>query len=65
MLLATDAVKDSPGHAHHRLAALELARLKQQLPDLRIVTLLASNYDEYLNTQLMDAKVILLTDLTG
>ena len=57
VLLGTDAPKGSPGHAHHRLAALEIARLKQQQPHLTVVTTLSDNYDEYLDRQLMDAKV--------
>lgn len=57
ILLATSAAKDSPGHAHHQLAAYELRKLQQQLPNLNVVTQLADSYDEYLNRNLMDAKV--------
>ena len=57
VLLSTSAEKDSPGYAHHKLALLELHRLKESQPDVNIVTRLADNYDQYLNHHLMDAKV--------
>ncbi len=57
LLLTSDALKGSPGHAHHQLAAYEVNRLKERLPDVKVVTKLADSYDEYLNRNLMDAKV--------
>ena len=57
VLLSSNADKDSPGYAHHRLATLELHRLQERLPDARIVTQLSDNYDQYLDRNLMDAKV--------
>lgn len=58
VLLGSNADKDSPGYAHHRLAILELHRLQERLPDARIVTELPDNYDQYLDRHLMDAKVM-------
>lgn len=58
VLLATDAAKGSSGHAHHQLAAYELRKLKERVPDLKVVTQLADSYDEFLNRNLMDTKVI-------
>ena len=57
VLLSSSADKDSPGYAHHRLAVLELHRLKQRLPAANIITHLADTYDQYLDHELMDAKV--------
>ena len=57
VLLSSNADKDSPGYAHHRLATLELQRLQKRLPDARIVTQLPDNYDHYLDKYLIDAKV--------
>jgi len=57
VLLTTNAAKGSPGHAHYQLAAYELRKLKERIPDLNIITQLANNYDEFLNRNLMDAKV--------
>lgn len=57
VLLSSNAEKDSPGYAHHRLATLELHRLQERLPNARIVTQLPDNYDHYLDRNLMDAKV--------
>lgn len=57
VLLSSNADKDSPGYAHHKLAALELHRLQERLPDAKIVTQLPDNYDQYLDRHLMDAKV--------
>ncbi|KAL3133787.1 hypothetical protein ABBQ32_008267 [Trebouxia sp. C0010 RCD-2024] len=58
VLLSSNADKDSPGYAHHRLATLELRRLQERLPDARIATQLPDNYDQYLDKYLMDAKVV-------
>lgn len=57
VLLTTNAAKGSPGHAHYQLAAYEVRKLKDRIPGLNVITQLADNYDEFLNRNLMDAKV--------
>ncbi|DBA75125.1 TPA: hypothetical protein ACH3X1_010447 [Trebouxia sp. C0004] len=58
VLLTTNAAKGSPGHAHYQLAAHEVRKLKKRIPGLNVITQLADNYDEFLNRNLMDAKVV-------
>ena len=57
VLLTSNAAEGSPGHAHYQLAAYEVGKLKERIPGLNVITQLADNYDEFLDRNLMDAKV--------
>lgn len=58
VLLTSNAAEGSPGHAHYQLAAYEVRKLKERIPGLNVITQLADNYDEFLDRNLMDAKVV-------